>query len=75
MKLTVDGNRCTGHGRCYTVATGLLGYDDEGYVTARDRTIDVPDPQIPHAREAAGSCPEGAITLTDDLTLMPRRQL
>ena len=66
MKLAVDENRCTGHGRCYTVATGLLGFDDEGYVTARGQMIDVLDNQIPYAREAAGTCPEGAITLTED---------
>jgi ferredoxin len=66
VKLTVDGTRCTGHGRCYTAAPDLLGFDDEGYVTARDQVIDVPDDQIPYAREAAGSCPEGAITLTEN---------
>jgi ferredoxin len=66
MKLTVDGNRCTGHGRCYTVAADLLGFDDEGFVTARDRMTDVPGNQIPYAREAADTCPEGAITLLED---------
>jgi ferredoxin len=66
VKLTADGNRCTGHGRCYTVATDLLGFDDEGYVTARGQMIDVPDNQVPYAREAADTCPEGAITLIED---------
>ena len=66
MKITVDFDLCTGHGRCYTVADDLLGFDDEGYVTARGRVTDVPDDQIPSAREAAGTCPEGAITLLDD---------
>jgi len=66
MKLTVDGNRCTGHGRCYTVAADLLAFDDDGYVTARGQLTDVPDNQIPSAREAADTCPEGAITLTED---------
>jgi ferredoxin len=66
MKLTVDENRCTGHGRCYTVATALLGFDDEGYVSARGQVTDVPDNQIPYAREAADTCPEGAITLIED---------
>ena len=64
MKLTVDPNRCTGHGRCYTLAPDLLGFDDDGYVTARGQVLDVPDDQIPDAHEAADSCPEGAITLT-----------
>ena len=41
MKLTVDGASCMGHGRCYQVAPDLLTFDDEGYVTIRDETIDV----------------------------------
>ena len=42
IKLTVDAELCTGHGRCYTVAPDLLTYDDEGFVTIRGQTIDVP---------------------------------
>ena len=63
MKLTVDANRCTGHGRCYTLAPDLLSFDDDGYVTARGQAIDVPFGQVAAARDAAESCPEGAITL------------
>jgi ferredoxin len=66
MKLTVDSNRCTGHGRCYTAAPDLLDFDDEGYVTARGQITDVPASQMPYAREAADTCPEAAITLTED---------
>jgi ferredoxin len=36
-KLSVDESRCTGHGRCYTVAPKLLTDDDEGFVTLRGR--------------------------------------
>jgi ferredoxin len=63
MRLTVDGSSCMGHGRCYLMAPDLLSYDDEGYVTIRDRTIDVPDDQAAAAEDAAGTCPEQAITL------------
>ena len=43
MKLTVRGDLCRGHGRCYTVAPDLLeDDDDEGFVTVRDQVIDVP---------------------------------
>ena len=63
MKISVDADRCTGHGRCYTLAPELLTFDDDGYVTARGQVIDVPDEQVPDAREAAGSCTEGAIAL------------
>ena len=52
-----------GHGRCYLMAPDLLAYDDEGYVTIRDQTIDVPADQVEVADDAAGTCPEQAITL------------
>jgi ferredoxin len=63
VRLTVDGASCMGHGRCYVMAPDLLAYDDEGYVTIRDLEIDVPDDQVEAAEDAAGTCPEQAITL------------
>jgi ferredoxin len=66
MKLRVDGSACTGHGRCYRAAPDLLSDDEEGYVTIRDQTIEVPDDQLEFAEEAEGSCPEQAILLIDD---------
>ncbi len=63
MKLTVDGASCMGHGRCYLMAPDLLAYDDEGYVTIRDQTIDVHADQIEAAEDAEGTCPEQAIRL------------
>ena len=64
MRLTVDGKSCMGHGRCYLMAPDLLTDDEEGYVTIRDQTIDVPDDQVEAAEDAAGTCPEQAIRLT-----------
>jgi ferredoxin len=63
VKLTVDGAACMGHGRCYQLAPQLLSCDDEGYVTVRDQTIEVPAEQATAAEEAAGTCPEEAIIL------------
>jgi len=63
VRLTVDGASCMGHGRCYLMAPDLLGYDDEGYVTIRDQTIDVPADQVAAAEDAEGTCPEQAIRL------------
>ena len=65
MRLTIDANLCSGQGRCYTLAPDLLDYDDEGFVVQRGTTIDVPAGQEAAAREAALSCPEGAITADD----------
>jgi ferredoxin len=65
MKIRVDADVCTGHGRCYTLAPELLSSDDEGYVTIRGTAIEVPPDQADAARDAASSCPEGAITLEE----------
>jgi ferredoxin len=65
VKLTVDADRCMGHGRCYSVAPDLLTYDEEGFVSIRGQTIDVPEDQIEAAREAAESCPEEAPALIE----------
>jgi ferredoxin len=66
MKLSISAELCRGHGRCYTLAEDLLEDDDEGFVTARGQIVDVPDDQVDDARNAAASCPEGAITLLED---------
>ena len=66
MKMTVDGEQCMGHGRCYRLLPDLLSYDEEGFVTIRDQTIEVPPDQQELAEEAEGTCPEGAISLIRD---------
>jgi ferredoxin len=66
VRLAVDGSSCMGHGRCYQIASDLLTFDDEGYVTIRDAAIDVPDDQLEAAEDAAATCPEQAITLIPD---------
>ena len=66
MKMSVDGEQCMGHGRCYRLLPDLLSYDDEGYVTIRGETIEVPEHLHELAEEAEGTCPEGAIRLIAD---------
>ena len=63
VKLTVDAAGCMGHGRCYQMAGELFSSDDEGFVTLRGRTIDVPADQVEAAEDAEATCPEQAITL------------
>jgi ferredoxin len=63
MRIAVDADRCTGHGRCYSVAPELLDSDESGYVNIRGTSIDVPAGLEPAAEEAASWCPEQAVTL------------
>ena len=52
-------------GRCYTLAPELLSSDDEGFVTIKGSSMDVP-PDLEHAaRTAMNACPEDAITHGD----------
>ena len=61
MKLRIDADACTGHGRCYSLAGDLFDTDDYGHGQV---TVDeVPPDLIDQARLAESNCPERAITL------------
>jgi ferredoxin len=65
MKLRIDSARCQGHGRCYDLAPGLLGDDDEGYGRVLgDGTV--PPGQEDAARRAVLNCPERAIEFAEE---------
>ena len=62
MRVRIDPERCQGHGRCYDLAPGLFGEDDEGYgMVPGDGTV--PPGQAHDARLAVSNCPERAIEL------------
>lgn len=63
MLVTVDGDICMGHGRCYATAPTVFAPDDEGFSivvgevdAAREREV----------RAAERNCPEGAIFIRSD---------
>jgi ferredoxin len=64
VKVQIDAKSCQGHGRCYDLASGLFGEDDEGYgKVLGDGTV---RPGQEHdARLAMLNCPEHAIKLAD----------
>jgi ferredoxin len=66
LHIHVDGTLCSGQGRCYTVAPDLLEPDDEGFVTLKGSSMEVPVGQEQSARRACAACPEDAITLSED---------
>jgi ferredoxin len=64
MRVSVDADVCTGHGRCYALAADVFGADDFGHCE-----ILVPDGEVPpeleeQARTGRDNCPELAITIT-----------
>jgi ferredoxin len=62
MKVQINPELCQGHGRCYDLAPGLFGADDEGYgKVLGDGTV--PKEAEHDADLAALNCPEQAIEL------------
>jgi ferredoxin len=65
MKLRIDTDACTGHGRCYALAPELFDADDAGYgVVIADGPV--PAELAQRAELAVANCPERAITFVDD---------
>jgi ferredoxin len=65
MRVRIDTDRCTGHGRCYSLAPELFEANDEdGYgLVIGDGTVS--DDQRAIAVKAVNNCPERAIELED----------
>lgn len=64
MKVIIDSDACTGHGRCYTLVSDLFDSDDEGHSVLR--VSSVMGAQVDMARTAVANCPERAIQLIED---------
>lgn len=62
MKVMIDSERCTGHGRCYSLSPDVFGPDENGY---GEVLIDgeVPAGLEAQARAGVANCPERAIEL------------
>ncbi len=63
MRITLDSEKCQGHGRCYALAPTIFEPDDEGYAVLLISSTDgtVPPEHEDAARLAADNCPEFAI--------------
>ena len=61
-RVSVDADRCTGHGRCYTLAPDVFDADEVGHCIVL--VGDVSGELEAHAAEGEQNCPEQAITLS-----------
>jgi ferredoxin len=66
VKVIVDPEVCTGHGRCWTNAPDVYILDSNGYNAVTGAPIDVAPDQEEAARLGARTCPERAITIVED---------
>ena len=65
MRVTIDTERCQGHGRCFSIAPDLFDSDELGNgVVIGDGTVTVGDERL--ARLAVSNCPEGAVGVEED---------
>ena len=62
MRITIDTDRCQGHGVCYAVAPELVVDDDRGYGQVRGDGIVAPE-HADAAQRAVERCPERAVGL------------
>ena len=61
MNVTVNPDRCMGHGQCFAYAPAVYESDDDGYCVVVEPDAD--GDLLRQAVEDAGACPEGAITV------------
>jgi ferredoxin len=62
-RVTINDERCQGHGRCALIAPQLFDVDESGLGFVRVDVIS--DADRPDVEEAVLSCPENAIALDD----------
>jgi ferredoxin len=68
MRVTIDRDRCAGHGLCYMIAPDVFTDDEDGYGhPALDGEL--PGELVTSARGAVGSCPEQAIAITGGIEM------
>ena len=61
-RVRVDPDRCTGHGRCYTLAPDVFDADEVGHSIV---LVDEVSGELEaHAVIGEQNCPESAITIT-----------
>jgi ferredoxin len=63
VRLTLDTERCTGHGRCYSLAPELFDSDDEGHSILLHPQV--PDGLEAQAWTAVQNCPEGCLGIDE----------
>jgi ferredoxin len=60
VRVAIDAELCTGHGRCYTLAPDVFDADERGLGLVRGDG-EVPPELEKQARQAVANCPEQAI--------------
>ena len=63
LRVRIDSNVCTGHGRCYSLAPEVFQADDSGYSTVIHE--EVSEELRAKAQIGVQNCPERAISIEE----------
>jgi ferredoxin len=63
MKVSVDEDKCAGHGMCLTLCPEVFEMTDDGWAVANPD--EVPADLESAAKDAIANCPEQAISVID----------
>jgi ferredoxin len=63
VRLRLEVETCTGHGRCYALAPSVFDADDLGHCVILDEQV--PPEREAEARTAVANCPETALTIEE----------
>jgi len=61
MKIRLNSERCSGHGRCYVLAPEVFDEDDRGHCVVKLETV--PPELQESARTGVEACPEYALSI------------
>jgi ferredoxin len=64
LKVTIDTDRCAGHGACVAACPEVFDLSDDGYAVVT--SDEVPTQLTDLVHEAVAQCPEHAITAVTD---------
>jgi ferredoxin len=63
VKVVLDIDRCSGHGRCYSLSPDVFASDEEGHSLLK---VEGAPPELEEqVRQAAANCPERAISVEE----------
>jgi ferredoxin len=63
LRVRIDAELCTGHGRCYTLAPEVFDSDESGYGVVVSEVV--ADEMLAKAVLGEQNCPERAISLVE----------
>lgn len=64
MRISVDQDRCEGHGLCTQSAPTVFSFDDDGDLVNEFADADVPEDLTVAVRDAVDVCPVAALRYT-----------